>query len=83
VYVEVTDHFANFAVFAETAQFGTEVITAFRTVTALTIEDSITNRFETLLQEHFQKAIRKARLLTIVFAFSDSAEMLSQALIFW
>lgn len=83
MYVEVTDHFANFAVFAETAQFGTEVITAFRTVTALTIEDSITNRFETLLQEHFQKAIRKARLLTIVFAFSDSAEMLSQALIFW
>jgi ATP-binding cassette, subfamily B (MDR/TAP), member 1 len=70
-------------VFAETAQFGTEVITAFRTVTSLSIEDTITNRFDVLLGEHFQKAMKKARLLTTIFAFSDSAEMLSQALIFW
>ncbi|KAF2667709.1 multidrug resistance protein 2 [Microthyrium microscopicum] len=73
----------NAAVFAETAQFGSEAISAFRTVTALIMEDSITNRFDVLLQNHVSTALRKARYSTLVFAFSDSVDMLCQALVFW
>ena len=40
----------NAAVFAETAQFGTEAISAFRTVTALMLEDRIMDRFDVSFQ---------------------------------
>jgi ABC-type bacteriocin/lantibiotic exporter with double-glycine peptidase domain len=70
-------------VFAESSQFGSEAVGAFRTVTALGMEDTITDRFEELLKTHVSKAFLKARFSTIVFAFSDSAEMLCQALCFW
>jgi len=70
-------------VFAETSQFGSEAIAGFRTVTALTMEESIEQRFEALLTKHSQKALKKAKWSTIVFAFSDSADLLCQALVFW
>ena len=73
----------NAVVFAESSQFGSEAISGFRTVTALMMEDTITDRFDDLLATHIQKAIKRARYSTIVFAFSDSAEMLCQALCFW
>jgi ATP-binding cassette subfamily B (MDR/TAP) protein 1 len=73
----------NAVVFAETSQFGSEAIAGFRTVTALTMEESIEQRFEDLLKQHSEKALKKAKWSTIVFAFSDSADLLCQALVFW
>jgi ATP-binding cassette subfamily B (MDR/TAP) protein 1 len=73
----------NAAVFAESSQFGTEAISAYRTVTSLIMEDSITDRYDTLLRDHVAAAFRKAYLATLVFALSDSIEMLCQALCFW
>lgn len=73
----------NAEVFAETAQFGAEAITAFRTVTALIMEDTISNRFDVLLKNHVQKALGKAKWSTFIFAFSDSVDMFGQALVFW
>jgi hypothetical protein len=47
------------------------------------MEDTITNRFDNLLQTHVASALHKARYSTLVFAFSDSADMFCQALAFW
>jgi hypothetical protein len=47
------------------------------------MEDTICNRFDNLLKTHVANAIKKARFSTLVFAFSDSAEMFAQALVFW
>jgi ABC-type multidrug transport system fused ATPase/permease subunit len=73
----------NAKVFAESSQFAAEAIGAFRTVTALTLEDTITTRYSGLLQEHVTKAFRKAQLATLIFAASDSIELLCMALGFW
>jgi ATP-binding cassette, subfamily B (MDR/TAP), member 1 len=73
----------NAEVFSETAQFGSEAIGAFRTVTALTMENSIIDRFDNLLKAHIHKAVKQSRLSTIVFAFSESADMFMQPLFFW
>jgi ATP-binding cassette subfamily B (MDR/TAP) protein 1 len=73
----------NRAVFAESSQFGSEAVAAFRTVTSLLMEDKILNRFDSLLKEHAINAFKRARLTTIIFAFSDSADMFCQALCFY
>ncbi|EKD15485.1 ABC transporter transmembrane region [Drepanopeziza brunnea f. sp. 'multigermtubi' MB_m1] len=73
----------NQAVFAESSKFAAEAIGAFRTVTALTMEDMITRRYEILLQDHVKKAFLKARWTTLVFAASDSVQLLCMALAFW
>ncbi|KAJ4236078.1 hypothetical protein NW759_001157 [Fusarium solani] len=73
----------NNEVFAESSKFASESIGAFRTVTALTLEDSICARYETLLNEHVVSAYKKARWVSIIFGFSDSASMACQALIFY
>lgn len=83
VSLESSNEKLNAVVFAETSQFGAEAIAGFRTVTALTMEESIEQRFEDLLAQHAQKAMKKAKWSTIVFAFSDSADLLCQALVFW
>ena len=73
----------NASVFAESSKFAAETISAFRTVTALTLEDAITARFETLLKDQVVKAFRKARYAVLVFALSDSIELACTALVFW
>jgi ATP-binding cassette subfamily B (MDR/TAP) protein 1 len=73
----------NALVFAESAQFAAEAFGAFRTVTALTLEDMICDRYELLLQEQAEKARKKARFTTLVFALSDSVSLLCMALTFW
>ena len=73
----------NAAVFAESSQFASEAIGAFRTVTALTLEDTITNRYSALLKGQVKDAWIKARLATLIFAASDSVELLCMALCFW
>jgi ATP-binding cassette subfamily B (MDR/TAP) protein 1 len=80
---EVQFESMNQAVFAESSKFASESINAFRTVTSLTLENMILRRYETLLRDHVNKAFRKSRFTTMVFAFSDSASLACMALTFW
>jgi ATP-binding cassette, subfamily B (MDR/TAP), member 1 len=73
----------NAAVFAESSQFGTEAVGAFRTVTSLIMEDVINKRYANLLDTHIALATKRAFPSTILFAASDSIDMLCQALVFW
>ncbi|RSL90041.1 hypothetical protein CEP51_000879 [Fusarium floridanum] len=73
----------NSAVFAESSQFATEAIGAIRTVSALTMEDSINNRYQQLLDGHVEAANIKARWTSAIYGFADSAGLGCQALIFW
>ncbi|KAF4782189.1 ABC transporter transmembrane region [Colletotrichum scovillei] len=73
----------NAAVFAESSKFAAESIGAFRTVSALTLEDMTCLRYENLLKGHVSHAFKKARWTSAVFGFSDSVSMACQALIFW
>ncbi|KAF4264267.1 hypothetical protein CNMCM8812_000767 [Aspergillus fumigatus] len=73
----------NAAVYAGSSQFAAEAIDAFRTVSSLTMEDAILDRYTQLLREQQKKAFRKARYATLIFAFSDSVELCAMALTFW
>jgi ABC-type multidrug transport system fused ATPase/permease subunit len=73
----------NNEVFAESSKFASESIGAFRTVTALTLEGPICNRFEKLCHGHVISAYKKARWVSLFFGFSDSVTMACQALIFF
>ena len=73
----------NNEVFAESSKFASESIAAFRTVTSLTLEEFICQRFEKLCREHTIKAYKKARWVSLLFAFSDSATLPCQALLFF
>lgn len=73
----------NSAVFAESSQFATEAIGAIRTVSSLTMEDSINDRYQQLLDGHVKAAHRKAQWTSAIFGFADSAGLGCHALIFW
>ncbi|KAK8055145.1 multidrug resistance protein [Apiospora rasikravindrae] len=73
----------NAAVFAESSKFAAEAIGAFRTVASMTLEDTITTRYDKLLNGHVAKAYKKARWSTLIFALSDSLGLGCSALIFW
>ena len=73
----------NQAVFADSSKFAAESIAAFRTVTSLTLEDMICDRYNDLLKHHVKAAFMKARFSTLLFAFSDSITLPCMALIFW
>ncbi|CAK7224921.1 hypothetical protein SBRCBS47491_005718 [Sporothrix bragantina] len=74
---------ASQAVFAESAQFATEAVGAFRTVAALTLEEPITARYSTLLQKHIRGAMVQSGVSTFVFALSDSIALLCMAFVLW
>ena len=73
----------NAAVFAESSQFASEAIGAFRTVTSLTLEDTITERYSKLLKNHVHAAFHKAKYASLIVALSDSLELPCMALCFW
>ena len=73
----------NYEVFAKSSKFATESISAFRTVSSLTLEAEICGRYETLLQNHCKKAFRKAKSSTFIFAMSDSISILCMAFVLW
>uniref|UniRef100_L2GBK3 ABC multidrug transporter n=1 Tax=Colletotrichum fructicola (strain Nara gc5) TaxID=1213859 RepID=L2GBK3_COLFN len=73
----------NSTVFMESSQFATEAIGAIRTVSALTMEPSIKERYEKLLNQHIDAAKRKAQWTSVLYGFADSAGMGCQALVFW
>lgn len=71
------------AVFAESAQFATEAVGAFRTVAALTLEESIGERYAALLRDHIRGALVQSGVSTFVFALSDSISLLCMAFVLW
>ncbi|KAL5592322.1 hypothetical protein FOBRF1_013348 [Fusarium oxysporum] len=73
----------NAAVFQESSQFATEAIEAIRTVSSLTMEDSINSRYCDLLNGHVKAANRKAQWTSVIFGFADSVGLGCQALLFW
>ncbi|KAK3991535.1 hypothetical protein QBC44DRAFT_393102 [Cladorrhinum sp. PSN332] len=73
----------NNEVFAESAKFATESIGAFRTVSALTLEDTILKRYEKLLQDHIRKSLGRASWTTLIFATADSIALLCMAFVLW
>ncbi|TRX93261.1 hypothetical protein FHL15_005840 [Xylaria flabelliformis] len=73
----------NLKVFAESAKYATESVGAIRTVTALTLEDIICQRYEELLRNHVKEAFKRARFATFVFAASDSLPLLAMAFLLW
>ncbi|KIY02997.1 uncharacterized protein Z520_01463 [Fonsecaea multimorphosa CBS 102226] len=73
----------NAKVFAHSSQFATEAVGAFRTVTSLTMEDSIIQKYSDLLQEQIRDATRRATHGCLIFALSDSVELCAMALTFW
>jgi ATP-binding cassette subfamily B (MDR/TAP) protein 1 len=83
VRYEITFEKLNNDVFSDSSQFASEAIGAFRTVTSLTLEDMIINRYAALLKGHVDEAFRKARYATLTFSLSDSITMLCIALTFW
>lgn len=73
----------NSAVFTESSQFATEAIGAMRTVSALTMEATINDRYQDLLEGHVQAARLKAQWASVLFGFADSVSLGCQALVFW
>lgn len=73
----------NARVFAHSSQFATEAIGAFRTVTSLTMEESIIDKYSALLQDQIRKATKKASYASLVFALTDSVELCAIALTYW
>jgi ATP-binding cassette subfamily B (MDR/TAP) protein 1 len=73
----------NNEVFAESSKFATESISAFRTVSSLTLESEICGRYETLLRNHTEKAFHNAKFSTLIFAMSDSISLLCMAFVLW
>ncbi|KAL4904152.1 hypothetical protein BDW74DRAFT_32483 [Aspergillus multicolor] len=73
----------NAKVYAESSAFAAEAIKAFRTVSACTMEGFILERYQSLLAEQREKALRKAWYACAVFAFSDSVDFCAMALTFW
>jgi ATP-binding cassette, subfamily B (MDR/TAP), member 1 len=83
IRLEIKFQLMNEDVFAESSQFATEAIGAFRTVTSLTMESLIINRYAVLLKNQATTALKKAITATIVFAASDSLDILCTAFVFW
>lgn len=73
----------NSQVFAESSEFATEAIGAMRTVSALTMEDFINDRYKKLLDGHVDAAFQKAKWASILYGFADSTSIGCQALVFW
>ncbi len=73
----------NSEVFSHSSQFANEAIGAFRTVTSLTMEDTIINKYSDLLRDQIRKSALKATYASLVFALSDSIELCAMALTFW
>jgi ABC-type multidrug transport system fused ATPase/permease subunit len=73
----------NNAVFEESSKFAAESIGAARTVASLTLEGTITDRYQKLLAGHTMEAYKKARWRTPVLSVSDSIGLACQALVLW
>ncbi|KAG0635147.1 P-loop containing nucleoside triphosphate hydrolase protein [Tuber brumale] len=69
-------------VFEESAQFASEAVGAFRTVSSLIMEQNIRDRYDVLLKGHVKKAFRRSALASAIFSASESMTLLATALCF-
>ncbi|KAF8473304.1 multidrug resistance protein 2 [Kalaharituber pfeilii] len=83
VRIEIQFEKATAAVFENSSQFAAEAVGAYRTVTSLTLEKSIENRYKVLLENHVKDAWRRTRWAMILFSGSESVTLLCMALSFW
>ncbi|KAF2471491.1 lipid A export ATP-binding/permease protein-like protein msbA [Lindgomyces ingoldianus] len=83
MHLEMQFESMNAKIFANSSQFATEAVGAFRTVLSLVMEDMIGDRYKTLLAGHVVQASTSATWGTLVFAASDSVELACMALAFW
>jgi hypothetical protein len=70
-------------IFAESSKFAAESISNYRTVISLTMEQSICEKYDTLLQQHAREAFRQSLYSTFSIAFGDSIALATQALLSW
>lgn len=80
---EVLFEAGNDKVFAESATYATEAIGAMRTVTSLTLEHTICERYANLLSDHIHVSWKAARFSCAIFAASDSLVLLCMAFALW
>lgn len=80
---EVRFESRNNEVFAESARFATEAISAIRTVASLTLERHICDKYDGLLKSHITKSWTEAKISCLVFAASDSLVLLCMAFALW
>ena len=80
---EVKFEVRNNEVFAASARYATEAIGAIRTVTSLTLEHTVCDRYNNLMKEHVIQSWKEARLSCLVFAASDSLILLCMAFSLW
>ncbi|KAL9076201.1 MAG: hypothetical protein Q9157_003758 [Trypethelium eluteriae] len=80
--LEIDSEKMNAKVFKYSAQFATEAAGAFRTVTALTMEHTICNKYRVLLDQHVNANTKKSTWGGVVFALSDSIDLGCNALVF-
>ena len=73
----------NSKVFAGSSRFAVEAIGAFRTVSSLTMEGTIIEKYNTLLQDQIRSQVRTSSYATLVFALVDSVDLCCMALAFW
>ena len=73
----------NNAVFSRSSQFATEAIGAFRTVTSLTMEDSILDKYSALLDAQIRDATKQATHACLIFSLCDTIDLCAMALTFW
>jgi ATP-binding cassette subfamily B (MDR/TAP) protein 1 len=83
VRYEVRFEARNNKVFAESARFATEAIGAIRTVVSLTLERTICDRYEEMLNTHVAETWKDARVSCMVFALSDSMVLLCMSFALW
>ncbi|KAI9654752.1 MAG: hypothetical protein M1821_005746 [Bathelium mastoideum] len=81
--LEISSEKRNAKVFKYSAQFATEAAGAFRTVSALTMEDTICNKYQVLLDQHVNTNTKKSTWGAVIFALSDSIDLGCNALVFW
>lgn len=71
------------AVFAESAQFASEAVGAYRTVSSLIMEQSVRERYKKLLADHVKQSFNATLFSAMIFSASESMNLLASALCFW
>jgi ATP-binding cassette, subfamily B (MDR/TAP), member 1 len=74
---------ASEKIFAESSKFISEAVSAFRTVSSLTLETKIVSEYESLLTGQVGKAFRHTAASMILLSLSESVTLAGGALVFW
>lgn len=73
----------NSKIFAESSAFAVEAVGAFRTVSSLTMEETIISKYTKMLEDQVKAYTRRATYAMLLNAFCDSVELAAMALTFW